>query len=287
MIKVSTADLDAILARIDGAVGLHDKWRDGFQRNLICQLPPASADLRIDAHQHCAFGTWLYGRANAQVLSLPAMKSIEMKHREMHAKARKIYERKRAENMTFPVDYDSYQATANTLREELLVLKERAAFMLQNIDPVTGAYRQASLLPRLRADMQRQESSAEACSLLLLDLDLKAIGARLGQSLCNEVLQSAIAALREVLTPRDEIYRMAGAEFAICLPGRAVREVEQFKGRLSAVIGAAVAKPMKRIEAVLPVRYRIIEVRPDACIERLLDKGEWLSHTIELPERPE
>lgn len=282
MINVSADDLTVIVSRIDDALLLHDKWRENFQRNLICRLLPPEADLRADAHEQCAFGRWLYGKSNARMRVLPAFKAIEAMHRDMHAKVCALYEQRMSGHLTAVEDYDAYLQAETAFRAGVLALKERVAYTLHNIDPLTGAFKQSQLLSELRAEQQRQRESGEVYSLFLIDLDLKEINQKLGRSSGDKVLQSAIANVRQALTVRDRIYRLVGAEFVICLPGKSARDAEHMKERLLAKIGEAVAAILSKSGQTVKVNYGIVELDPHAYLEELLDQAVRLTYTINL-----
>lgn len=282
MINVSAEDLGYIISKIDDALMLHDNWREGFQRTLICRLPPPEADLSHDAHEQSAFGRWFYGKSNAHMLALPAFKAIETVHQEMHAKVRGLYESRMSGHLIAIKDYDAYLHTARVFRTELLCLKERAAFTLHNIDPLTGAFKQTQLLPELRAEQERQKKTGEVYSLFLIDLDLKEINKKLGHSVGDRILQSAIANIRRALTSSDRIYRLVGAEFVICLPGKSARDAEQMKEKLLAKIGEAVVSIISKSEQILLLNYGIVELDPHTYLEELLDQAVLLTYTINL-----
>lgn len=282
MISVSAEDLGSIIAKIDDALLLHARWRENFQRNLVCRLPAAPADLGEQAHEQCGFGHWLYSKGNAHLLSLPAFRSIEALHKEVHIKARKVYEKRLDGHVTAVEDYDAYLGCVSAFSEALLKLKERVAFTLNNIDALTGAYKQSQLLPELRAEQQRQKENGGAYSLFLIDLDLKEINQKLGRAAGDRVLQAAIGNVRQVLTTQDRIYRLVGAEFVICLPGKKASDAEQMKELLLARIGDAVALTTSKSEPTFRVNYGIVELEPHAYLEELLDQAVRLTYTISL-----
>lgn len=282
MINVSAEDLGAIIAKIDDALMLHDKWRENFQRTLICKLPPPAADLGDNAHEQCAFGHWLYGKSNTHLRALPAFRSIEALHKEMHVKVCKLYEQRLSGHVTGVEEYDAYLANAAAFRDELLNLKERVAFTLHNIDPLTGAYKQTQLLPELRAEQQRQKESGAPYSLFLIDLDLKEVNKKLGRQAGDQVLQTAIAKVRQALTAKDRVYRLVGAEFVISLPGKSAKDAERMKELLLRRIGEAVAATTSKSEKTFTVNYGIVELEPHAYLEELLDQAVRFTYTINL-----
>ncbi len=282
MIKVSAEDLGVIVSKIGDALMLHEKWKENFQRTLACKLQPPEADLSESAHELCAFGHWLYSKGNAHLLSLPAFKTIEAMHREMHVKVRKLYEKRLTGHITAVEDYDTYLEAATAFRAALLNLKERVAFTLHNIDPLTGAFHQTQLLPELREEQQRQKETGGAYSLFLIDLDLRDINKHLGRNAGDKVLQTAIASVRQELSAKDRIYRLEGAEFVICLPGKSAKDTEQLKELLLAKIGGAVSAITAKNEPTFKINYSIIELEPGAYLEELLDKAVRLTYTINL-----
>ena len=282
MINVSAEDLASIVSKLDDAVLLHEKWRENFQRRLICKLSPSEADLSVNAHEQCSFGHWLYSKGNAHLLSLPAFGTIEAMHKEMHARVHKLYEKRFTGHVIDVEDYDAYLEAATAFKTGLLTLKERVAFTLHNIDPLTGAYLQSQLLPELRAEQQRQKQTGGAYGLFLIDLDIKEINNKLGRNAGDKVLQASIASIRRALTAKDSIFRLVGAEFVICFPGKSARDAEQMKEILLARIGGAVSEATSKSEPTFTVNYSILQLEPDAYLEQLLDQAVRLTYTINL-----
>lgn len=282
MISVSAEDLGTIISRIDDALVLHDKWRENFYRTLICKLPSPPSDLTDSAHEQCAFGHWLYSKGNAHMLSLPSFKAIEAMHKQMHARVRDLYEKRMAGHITAVEDYDAYLQAAATFRSDLLAMKDRVAFTLNNVDSMTGAFKQTRLLQELRAEQQRQKETGQPYCLFLIGLDMKEINKKLGRGIGDKVLQTAIANVRQALSPKDRIYRLEGAEFVICLPGKHAQEAERLKELLLSGIGEAVAATTRKIDPTFQVNYAIVELAPQAYLEELLDQAVRHTYTINL-----
>lgn len=282
MINVAAEDLASIVSKIGDAVLLHEKWRESLQRRLICKLAPSEADLSANAHEQCSFGHWLYSKGNAHLLALPAFQTIEAMHKAMHVKVHKLYEMRCASHVIGVEDYDAYMEAATAFKEGLQALKDRVAFTLHNIDPLTGAYLQSQLLPELRAEQQRQKRTGAAYGLFLIDLDIKEINNKLGRHAGDKVLQASIASIRLALTANDIIFRLVGAEFVICFPGKSARDAEQMKEILLTRIGGAVSDATSKSEQTFRVNYSILELEPDAYLEELLDQAVRLTYTINL-----
>ena len=271
MINVSADDLAAIITRIDEALALHDAWRETLSRVLICKLPAPPSDLGPSAHELCGFGRWLYGKGNAHLLCLPALRKIESLHKSMHARVRELYEQRLAGHVVAVEDFDAYARVAAAFRGEMLDLKARVAFTLDNVDPLTGAFRQSQLPAELSAAQQRLREAGEPCGLLLIDLDLREVNLALGQGAGDLALRAAIGRVRDKLELRDRIYRLVGAQFAICLPGRATNDVTPLEARLHDAVGAAVEAATGQAQATVGLRSVVLALAPDADPQAQLD----------------
>lgn len=282
MINVTSAELASIVATIDEALVMHDKWRASLNRVLACKLPPAPTDMDDDAHRQCAFGQWLYAKANAHLREMPAFVAIGELHQTMHAGARSILALLEAQGKVPVRDYDAFVENMAKFHEALAGLRNRVTFTLQNIDSLTGAFKHAKLLPDLTAEQKRLKESGAAYSLLLLDIDLKELNQKHGHSVGDKVLRASIFGIREALGAKDKIYRYSGAEFVICLPGKNMSEAEQVKEQLLGRIGKALVDVTKETAASLPIHYGIVELDPDAYIEELIGRSARSTYTISL-----
>jgi diguanylate cyclase len=280
MINVTPEELGRILATIHEALSLHEQWKDNLLRNFVCRLPLAAADMLEDAHLHCAFGKWFYSKPNAHFRDLSAFKKIDELHLEMHQSARQICFGIKAVGTVPEADYDEFLGCLSRFRNEMLELQQRVTYTLQNIDPLTGAYNNTRLLPDLRTEQERLKSRGAPYSLLLMDIDLKIFNQSHGRNMGDNVLRTAIGSVREALSPSDKVYRYGGAEFVICLPGRKVNEVEEFKETLLKKISEALTAATGEPATSLSIHYSIVELDAKAYLEELLDRSSRSTFAI-------
>lgn len=283
MLNVTSEDLERILATIKETLSLHDEWREGLSRVLICQLPLTALDITEGAHQRCAFGRWFYSTDNSHLRDLPAFKKIGELYQAMHDNSREVCLKIKDAGLVAIEDYDFYLGSVAQFREELVGLHRRVAHTLQNIDPLTGAFSHAQLLPNLKAEQQRLKESGAQCSLLLIDFDLKEINKSHGHEIGNKVLRAAILCIREALSPGDNIYRYVGAEFVVCLPGKSTGDAELVKEMLLQKIGEALVETAGEQAIALHVHNGAVELNPDTHLEELLDRSARSSFTITIP----
>lgn len=282
MISVTSEELERILATIEEALSLHDKWREGLLRTLVCKLPLAAPDIAEDAHQRCAFGSWFYSKGNSHFRNLPAFKKIGELHQAMHRSAREVCLKVKVTGLVAEEDYDQYLGSVSQFREELVGLQHRVSYTLQNIDALTGAFNSIKLLPDLKADQQRLKESGAQYSLLLMDLDLKEINKSHGRDIGDNMLRATILSIRAALSPGDKIYRYGGAEFVICLPGKSTSDAELVKEQLLQKMGEALAKTTVESATSLQIHYGIVALDPDSYLEELLSRSARSTYTITL-----
>ncbi|MBZ0092208.1 MAG: diguanylate cyclase [Sulfuricellaceae bacterium] len=282
MISVTTEELKSILATIEEALSLHDKWREELLRTLVCKLPPAAKDIAEDAHHQCAFGRWFYSKGNSHLRNLPTLKKVGELHQAMHKNAREVCLKVKGTGLVATEDYDLYLGSASQFRDELANVRLRVSHTLQNIDSLTGAYNHTKLLPDLKAEQQRLKESGAQYSLLLMDLDLKEINKSHGRELGDKLLRTTILSIREALSPVDKIYRYGGAEFVICLPGKNTDDAEQVKEMLLQKMGEALLETAGESDTAFHIYYSIVKLDPDAYLEELLDRSARSTYTITL-----
>lgn len=281
MINVTAEELQRILKILEDALTLHDKWREALQRTLACRLPVAESILAEDAHYRCAFGQWFYGEANAPLRRMPAFAAIGELHEAMHSHARRLG-RKAAAEAPPAADYDRWHAAVAQFREALMDLRQKTLFTLQNVDALTGTLTQQRLLPDLRQEQQKLKGNGAPYSLLLVDIDVRAVNQSRGREIGDQVLRQSVLKVKESLAEGDTIYRYGGAEFVICLPKRGREEAERIKERLLKRIGEAAREVVGEALPSLQIQYSIVALDPEAYIEELLDRAAYSTYTIDI-----
>lgn len=115
---------------------------------------------------------------------------------------------------------------AESMTDFLLNLSSQVAAQLQiqalssstRIDPLTRLYNRGYLNDKLREELVRSSRTAQAFSLVLLDLDhFKKVNEIHGQQAADEVLRGVATLLKKSCRGSDAICRYNGAEIAILL----------------------------------------------------------------------
>lgn len=282
MINVTAQELEVILTTLENAIAMHDQWREQLQRSMVCRILPDEANLAKDAHQRCAFGQWFYSAGNAHLRKLAVFREIDQQHQTMHDLARELCVRIKGHWAITPKEYDPFMLQAAQFRDALVKLRHKVEDTLQKIDPLTGAFVSSQLLPALEKAQELRKASAQPCSLLLLRFDLARINRERGRQVGDSLLRAAIASIRAALGEQDQVYRHAGAEFVLCLPGKAHAAADSLREKLMAAIDEGVRRDLGDTPTELNVHYGIVELQPDVYIERLLQEASLATFTIHL-----
>lgn len=282
MLNVSAQELESILSTIDKALAMHEIWREQLNRALICKLPPKEDDLAEDAHKRCAFGQWFYASANAKLRNLHSFQKIENMHQAMHSQAWELCSLLKAHLGIGHKEYDAFANVAAMFRADLIKLRQKISETLEKVDPLTGAYRSKFLLPELQADQARKKETGQPYSLLLLRFDLTEYNRQEGHAKGDEVLKEAIQSVRGLLGIEDKIFRFAGAEFVICLPGQDREAANATRARILDALAEAFARVNVNLELSLDIEYGIVELDPDAYIDEVIRRAELAVYTLKI-----
>lgn len=282
MINVTAQELESILTTLDKALIMHDQWREQLQRTLICRLPPDEADLAQDAHQKCAFGHWYYSAGNAHLRRLETFRKVEDMHEAMHKLGRDLCTHAKGRWTITPKEYDPFIAQITTFRGELLKLRHKVEETLHTIDALTGAYTSTLLLPHLTDEQKELKTHGRPYSLLLLRFDLAQVNREQGHDKGDAILRGCLTTIRQALSPEERVYRHTGAEFVICLPGKAPEAAHATREMLLARMSEELVKDFGEGAWALPLRYGIVELEPDIYIEHLINQAAMAAYTIQL-----
>jgi diguanylate cyclase (GGDEF)-like protein len=124
------------------------------------------------------------------------------------------------------------------------------------IDPVTGAFSRASLLPRLQAELSRVARSGGSCSLFLFDVDFfKTVNDVYGHLRGDEVLHQLAERVQQTVRGHDALFRYGGDEFVVLLPDTGHADAVQLALRLTDQIkaGEFTGEPPLRLSISLGV----------------------------------
>jgi diguanylate cyclase len=282
MINVTAQELETILSTIDKVLSMHEIWREQIQRTLACRLSPADADIADESHHHCTFGCWYYSASNAHLRKLPSFKKIEELHEAMHDMARDLCVRLKGHWAVSPAEYDPYINQVARFRGELTQLRQKVFDTLHKIDPLTGAYGSMHMLPELEQAQALKQVNGQAYSLLMLRFDLLELNQRCGRDKGDAVLRQSITGIRNALERGEKVYRYAGAEFVISLPGKAQYEAGKVKEELLEIISRVVEKVIGKAKACLDIHYGITDLEAGAYIEQLINQAERATYTVKI-----
>lgn len=126
----------------------------------------------------------------------------------------------------------SYLAEIVSLREQVLRLTEQV-----RIDALTGLYNFRFFTEALPMEMERTRRSAQALSLIILDVDhFKIFNDRWGHEQGNKALVHIAQLIGLAVRKLDMACRFGGEEFVIILPNTDLHQAVQVAGRLREMV---------------------------------------------------
>jgi two-component system cell cycle response regulator len=104
-------------------------------------------------------------------------------------------------------------------------------------DPITLAYNQRYLMPRLREEFERAARSDLPLSILFVDLDhFKEVNDTWGHAVGDIVLRAFAERVRPVVRRYDILVRRGGDEFVLIMPGGTIAEAHEVAERMRAAM---------------------------------------------------
>jgi diguanylate cyclase (GGDEF)-like protein/PAS domain S-box-containing protein len=108
-------------------------------------------------------------------------------------------------------------------------------------DALTGLPNRRAMLQRLELAVDDLPEAQQGMAVAYLDLDhFKQVNDRLGHAMGDECLVEVARAINGAVRQNDTLYRIAGDEFVLLLPGCAVADVERILQRLNRAIARRV-----------------------------------------------
>ena len=143
-----------------------------------------------------------------------------------------------------PMDREAVAIVESTLSGLAVALTNALSHQdLQRIaalDPLTSVYNRRFGVERLKEEVARSQRSGDSLGLLILDLDhFKSVNDTYGHIVGDRVLQSTVAATRQVLRDGDVLVRYGGEEFLVILPGAGRGDLTDMAERIRRSISEA------------------------------------------------
>ena len=246
MLRMYPAALHGALERLEQAAHDHAEWNEHLLRVIFCGQPCRPDDRAANAHVRCDLGRWLHQQAPAALRELPSFEIIAREHERLHRIAAQLLDDVEADAPVVRKEFEDLVAASAGLRLALDALRREIEAELQNRDGLTGALGRVELLPELRGWHALAKQGRGHCCLVIMDVDhLQEVNAAHGYQVGDQVLVGAVRFLTEHLRPHDKVFRYAGNEFLISLPGAdlesgkaAVARVREGLARQLLIVGA-------------------------------------------------
>jgi diguanylate cyclase (GGDEF)-like protein len=215
----SLPDTLKILHELDSGFFNSTEWLKTVHRSLICDESTHPEHTAEDAHRHCDFGRWYYGKVHEQLASDPAFQHIEQTHQSMHDAARALLLKKGGHAPVPAPEYDAFMDQAIAFKREIRKLQFDLINRVCVVDHLTGAWNRTGMYSRLTQEQERMGRSGLPGCICMMDLDhFKRINDQHGHAAGDQVLHASVQFISSRLRNYDSIFRYGGEEFLICLP---------------------------------------------------------------------
>ena len=239
MLGIGSDDLHEMLRQLRLAVEWHEAWFVRVTRAVICRLPPGPHDVAEEPHRQCQFGEWYYEHASEELRQHPALADIELEHRLMHDLGRRFLLTLSPDGAGNPDTYDAFRDAVDHLHATIRALRYEIEESLYTHDALTGAENRIGMLPTLRDSRELVKRNAQACALMILDLDhFKTVNDEHGHLAGDRVLVALVKNMRLQLRPYDRVFRYGGEEFLILLPNTDLATAQTVAERIRMDIAA-------------------------------------------------
>jgi diguanylate cyclase (GGDEF)-like protein len=147
----------------------------------------------------------------------------------------------------------------------------KAVHDLAELDALSGLYNRRYFQDTLAREVKRAQRYRRRLALLVFDVDgLKAVNDQHGHLAGDALLVETAKRLRSVTRGADVACRISGDEFAVILPESSVADAQQLHERLSRVLEAEPAGPLKKIQ----ISAGIAQLRPDERGVEFFDRAD-------------
>jgi len=276
MFKANPTVLRRMLGQLEQAARDHALWLENVLRTIVCRLPCSPGDLAGDAHRHCRFGQWYYGRASTELHDQSLFASMAIEHERLHRIAVRVLREATGNGLLTRESFDELVGTSARLRLALDALRHEIQGSLRDSDALTGAYGRAQLLPELRERRELAKRHVQHCCIAFMDVDhLKTINDTHGHAVGDLILTGAIEYVMQHLRPYDKIFRYGGDEFLLLLPGTGLADAEHLIERIRQGFGRV---PFVISAGGLPIHatasFGLALLDPDLVVEESIDRAD-------------
>jgi diguanylate cyclase (GGDEF)-like protein/PAS domain S-box-containing protein len=148
-------------------------------------------------------------------------------------------------------------------------------------DALTGLPNRRAMLQRLELAVDALPGADQGLAVAYLDLDhFKQVNDRLGHGVGDQCLVEVARAIHSAVRQNDTLYRIAGDEFVLLLPGCSVVDVERILERLN----RAIARRIAGREWNIGVSAGAVVLMPGTrtCVEDVIHAADMMMYNVKM-----
>lgn len=264
-----------LLHELDAGVMNHVAWLKDLHRSMICHHPPNENDLKHDAHCHCKFGQWYYGKQIPELLDNPRYLEIGAAHKIMHDHARALLKSQAEEKQILPDNYNDFMDMAIEFKLAISRLQSDIIQHVCSVDHLTGVLNRHAMLQTLQEEHERMVRKKGCSCICMMDIDFfKNINDKYGHQTGDKVLQLAVRYVVEALRKYDTVFRYGGEEFMICLPDISLAEAVQTIERVRDGLSKLAISVKDQDEIFITASFGVTNMDANDNLEDLIQKAD-------------
>lgn len=211
---MSSLPLSTALAEV---VDEHIAWLVGWHRLAFLDFAqrPQKAEALTSPP---GFLRWRHSAIQSLPQDQPVIDRLGIQHEQLHTMARLVLMKAPEGQPVARKDYDAVIAKYDELMQGLRRLERAFSVAASGLDPLTGLRSRTGLLEDLNRDYNRFSRSGKPFCLAIMDIDhFKAINDTHGHDAGDRVLASVADHISQGVRSFDDVYRLGGEEFLLCL----------------------------------------------------------------------
>lgn len=164
------------------------------------------------------FIRWRHDAVQTLPQDQPAIDHLAAAHEQLHTFARLVLMKAPEGQPVSVKDYDAVVAKYDELMQGLRRLERAFTVAASGLDPLTGLHSRTGLHEELARDYNRFVRTGKPFCLAIMDIDhFKAINDAHGHDAGDRVLAAVADHISQGVRSFDDVYRLGGEEFLLCL----------------------------------------------------------------------
>lgn len=220
------------------------------------------------------FGLWIKQASKNLPQDQPVIEKLSTLHDQMHTLARLVLLRGDSANVSAE-DYAAVTAKFQILIAGLRRLERAFAIAASGLDLLTGLRSRVGMEEDIKSELNRFERTHKPFCLAIMDIDhFKSVNDTYGHDAGDQVLATAADIVSQQTRSFDDVYRLGGEEFLICLKEADSKEALHTLDRLRTSLAAAPIVLEHHKPLYITASFGFTEAGPGKTVDGMLHEAD-------------